>query len=76
MLQYTITRPGEAPQHLDLHSLPIAGTMAHKLTAPDLYAALVELNVPGIIPQHGWQDLAICYAKWRADPAAAASRVT
>jgi hypothetical protein len=46
--------------------------MAHKLTAPDLYAELVKLNVPGIIPQHGWQDLAIRYARWRADPTATA----
>jgi hypothetical protein len=75
MLQYSITKANQV-QHFDLHALPIAGTLAHKLTAPDLYAELVKLGVPNIIPQHGWQDLAIAYAKFRADPSAAAGGVT
>jgi hypothetical protein len=72
LLQYTISKPGQAPQHLDLHALPVGGTFAHKLPGPDLYAELVKLGVPNIIPQMGWQDLAIAYAKWRNDPSAAA----
>jgi hypothetical protein len=76
MLQYTISKPGLAPQHFDLHALPIAGTYAHKLTGPDLYHELVKIGCPGIAPTGGWQDNAIALAKWRADPGAATGGVT
>jgi hypothetical protein len=69
VLQYTVTRYGEPPRHYDLHALPIAGTRAHLLSAAELYRELSALKVPGIVPQLGMQDLLICYAKWRDDPA-------
>jgi hypothetical protein len=71
MLQYSVTKYGEPVQHFDLHALPIAGTYAHKLTGVDLYHELQKLNVPGIAPTDGWMDLAVKFAKFRADPSAA-----
>jgi hypothetical protein len=68
MFMVSITKFGQQPIAYDLHQLPIAGTMAHQLGGPDLYRELVELAVPGITPQMGWQDLAIAYAKWRDEP--------
>jgi hypothetical protein len=71
MLQYSVTKYGEPVQHFDLHALPIAGVLAHQLPGPDLYRELQKLGCPGIAPSDGWMDLAVKYAKWRADPSAA-----
>jgi hypothetical protein len=69
LFQITITKPGELPQRFDLHALPIAGTLAHKLSGRDLYKAMTDLGISGITPTDGWQQLALRLAQYRADPA-------
>ena len=48
----------------DLHNLPIAGTMAHKLTGEDLLAAMMKLGIKNINTSMGHQDLALAYANF------------
>jgi hypothetical protein len=67
MLQITIpSRTGES-RTFDLHALPVGGTFAHNLRGPDLYAELVKVGVPGVLPNDGWQQLALKFAVWRDD---------
>jgi hypothetical protein len=63
MLELTISRAGEPSRTYDLHSLPVGETYAHHLRGPDLYHELTVLNVPGILPSDGWQQLAIKLAQ-------------
>ena len=48
----------------DLHSLPIAGMMAHKLAGPDLFAELKKLGIKNINTSMGHQDLALASANF------------
>jgi len=65
MFTVSFSRYGEPTRHYDLHALPIAGTMAHKLGPGELYRELLEIGVPGIAPQLGLQDFLIAYARFR-----------
>jgi hypothetical protein len=42
---------------VDLHSLPIGDTFAHKLPGPDLYGEMRKLKIKNIHPSFGWQQL-------------------
>jgi hypothetical protein len=66
MLQVNVTSPTTGRSRTyDLHLLAVGGTYAHYLRGPDLYHELTLLNVPGILPTDGWQQLAIKLAQWR-----------
>jgi hypothetical protein len=57
MFQIVRTNTSGLREVLDLHELPIAGTMAHKLDGPSLYSELVKIGCPNISPTDGWQQL-------------------
>ncbi len=54
-------------RRIDLHSLRIGKTFAHKLNREDLYSECQQLGVPDIKPSDGWQQLALAYANWVLD---------
>jgi hypothetical protein len=58
----------------DLHQvrLPGSNVLATKLPQPDLYRALKEANVPGVLPSHGWQQLCLQLAAYQQDLSEAA----
>jgi hypothetical protein len=55
---------GGRQKQVDLHSLPIGDTFAHKLPGPDLYGEMRKLKIKNIDPSFGWQQLATAYAVW------------
>jgi hypothetical protein len=65
VLQITISGADKATRRYDLHQLRLpSGRMAHQLGGPDLFHELRDLNVPGILPTDGWQQLALAFAEY------------
>jgi hypothetical protein len=69
MLEFHTSKFGR-PMRIDLHNLPIAGTLAHKLPQQDLYRAIKRLGVPGAAETMSHQDLSFVYGAWLQDRAA------
>jgi hypothetical protein len=55
---------------IDLHALPISGTLAHKVPQHDLYRLMKKLGIPGIAETMSHQDLSLVYGAWLQDRAA------
>jgi hypothetical protein len=70
MLVFHTNRFGK-PRQIDVHCLPINRTMAHKMTGPDLYAAMEQLGIDGIDRTMGHQDLSLRYGAWIQEQAEA-----
>jgi hypothetical protein len=70
MLVFKTNRFGK-PRQIDVHALPIGRTMCHKMTGPDLYAALEQLGVDGIERTMAHQDLSLRYGAWIQEQAEA-----
>jgi hypothetical protein len=49
---------------IDVHNLPINGTLAHKLESRDLYRALKKLGIDSISQNSGHQDMLWAYGLW------------
>jgi hypothetical protein len=66
MLVFHTNRYGK-PRQIDVHNLPLGRSFCHKMTGPDLHAALEQLGVDGIDRTMGHQDLSIRYGCWLAE---------
>jgi hypothetical protein len=62
----TTIKYGEAPERLNIHALPLGGTLAHLMQRDELWRHLKGIGVPGIAPQSGHQELLVAYAKFLA----------
>jgi hypothetical protein len=68
MLEFVTSRFGK-PMRIDLHNLPIARTLAHRLPQHDLYREMKRLGIPGIAETMSHQDLSLVYGAWLQDRA-------
>jgi hypothetical protein len=64
MLEIHTNKIDGKPRRVNLHDLPIAGTMAHVLSGRELYRELKKLGVPRIESWMGHQDLSLRYGVW------------
>jgi hypothetical protein len=64
VLVFTTNRFGGVRRQIDIHALPLGRAMAHRMTGPDLYAAMEQLGIDGIDRSMGQQDLCLRYGAW------------
>ena len=63
MEYFTNTINGK-PHRVDIHSLMIDGKPAHEMKVEQVYAALVKMDCPRILPTHAKPDLLVRYGVW------------